>query len=106
MPSTEAESLRTHFQSMADRLAANPEMDLPTLRAMLEELALQAAEPTDVTYEEVEAGGRPAPWCIPVRAATDRAILYTHGGGFVSNTMHSHRSWQRTSPRRRGCARS
>ena len=28
--STESESLRTHFQSMAGRLAANPEMDLPT----------------------------------------------------------------------------
>ena len=91
MPSTESESLRTHFQSMSDRLAANPEMDLPTLRAMLEELAVQAAEPTDVTYEEVDAGGRPALWCIPLGAATDRVILYTHGGGFVSNTMHSHR---------------
>ena len=76
---------------MTDRLAANPEMDLPTLRAMLEELAVQAAEPTDVTYEEVDAGGRPALWCIPLGAATDRVILYTHGGGFVSNTMHSHR---------------
>ena len=58
---------------------------------MLEELADRAAEPTDVTYEEVDAGGVPALWCKPIGAADDRVVLYTHGGGFVSNTMHSHR---------------
>jgi monoterpene epsilon-lactone hydrolase len=91
MPSTESDALREHFQSMSDRMAANPEMDLVTLRSMLEELGGRAAEPTDVTYEEVDAGGRPAMWCNPIGAADDRVILYTHGGGFVSNTMHSHR---------------
>jgi epsilon-lactone hydrolase len=91
MPSSESDALRTHFQSMTDRMAANPEMDLTTLRSMLEELGARAAEPTDVTYEEVDAGGQPAMWCNPIGAAPDRVILYTHGGGFVSNTMHSHR---------------
>lgn len=91
MPSTESEALRDHFQSMSDRMAANPEMDLTTLRSMLEELSARAAEPTNVTYEEVDAGGRPAMWCNPIGADDDRVILYTHGGGFVSNTMHSHR---------------
>ena len=90
MPSTESDALRAHFQSMSDRMAANPEMDLVTLRSMLEELGLRAAEPTDVTYEEVDAGGRPALWCNPIGAAEDRSSS-PHGGGFVSNTMHSHR---------------
>jgi monoterpene epsilon-lactone hydrolase len=91
MPSTESDALRDHFQSMSDRMAANPEMELRTLRSMLEELADRAAEPTQVTYEEVDASGIPALWCQPLDAAGDRVILYTHGGGFVSNTMHSHR---------------
>jgi monoterpene epsilon-lactone hydrolase len=91
MPSTESDALRAHFQSMADRTAANPEMDLSTLRGILEELHQRAAEPTGVTYEEVDAGGRPALWCIPVDGTDDRVILYTHGGGFVVNTMDSHR---------------
>lgn len=91
MPSTESDALRAHFQSMADRTAANPEMDLTTLRGILEELHQRTAEPTGVTYEEVDAGGRPALWCIPVDGADDRVILYTHGGGFVTNTMDSHR---------------
>ena len=57
MPSTQSDALRDHFQSMSDRMAANPEMELRTLRSMLEELADRAAEPTHVTYEEVDAGG-------------------------------------------------
>lgn len=91
MPSKESDALRAHFQSMTDRMAANPQMDLVTLRATLEELHERAAEPTGVTYEEIDAGGRPALWCNPVDATDDRVILYTHGGGFVTNTMHSHR---------------
>jgi acetyl esterase/lipase len=91
VPSKESDALRAHFQSMTDRMAANPQMDLVTLRATLEELHERAAEPTGVTYEEIDAGGRPALWCNPVDATDDRVILYTHGGGFVTNTMHSHR---------------
>jgi monoterpene epsilon-lactone hydrolase len=91
MPSTESDALRAHFQVMSDRLTANPEMDLPALRGMLEELHQRTAEPTRVTYEEVDAGGRPALWCIPLDGADDRVILYTHGGGFVTGTMDSHR---------------
>jgi monoterpene epsilon-lactone hydrolase len=91
MPSTQSDALRAHFQSMSDRTAADPEMDLPTLRGMLEELHQRTAEPTLVTYEEVDAGGRPALWCIPVDGADDRVILYAHGGGFVTGTMDSHR---------------
>jgi acetyl esterase/lipase len=91
VPSKESDALRAHFQSMSDRMAANPQMDLVTLRATLEELHERAAEPTGVTYEEIDAGGRPALWCNPVDATDDRVILYTHGGGFVTNTMHSHR---------------
>jgi acetyl esterase/lipase len=95
VPSKESDALRAHFQSMTDRMAANPEMDLVTLRGTLEELHERAAEPTGVTYEEITidgpAGELPAIWCIPLDGADDRVILYTHGGGFVTNTRHSHR---------------
>lgn len=76
---------------IAARLAANPGMDLDSLRLLLEDLQSLAAEPTDVTYEEVQAGGLPAIWARPIRAAKDRVILYTHGGGFVTNSAASHR---------------
>ena len=91
MPSTESAALKKHFQSMTDRMTANPTMDLLTLRTMLEELHERAAEPTGVTYEEVQAGGRPALWASPIGGAADRVIVYFHGGGFVTGSMDSHR---------------
>lgn len=76
---------------IAAQLASNPEMSLDSLRLLLEDLQSLAAEPTDVTYEEVDAGGIPAIWARPAGAAKDRVIVYTHGGGFVTNSAASHR---------------
>jgi len=91
MPSPRSDALRVTLRSMADRMHANPGMDLPTLRDMMDELQAQSAEPTAVTYEEVETGGRPALWCNPLDSATDRVILYLHGGAFVANSKDTHR---------------
>jgi epsilon-lactone hydrolase len=91
MPSRQSDALRARFQAMADRKAAYPEMDLATIRDMQEGLHRETAEPEQVTYAEVSADGIPALWCLPAGGAADRVLLYMHGGGFVSNSMHSHR---------------
>lgn len=91
MPSTQSDALRAHFQSMNDRSAANPNMDLLTLRSMMEELADRAREPEDVTYSEVETADVRGIWCTPLDASRDHVVLYTHGGGFVGNSASSHR---------------
>ncbi|MCF7551497.1 alpha/beta hydrolase [Pseudonocardia sp. WMMC193] len=91
MASAESAELRTIYQSWSDRMAAAPDMDLPTLRDLFEEWHLPTAEPTGVTYEEVDAGGRPALWCLPLDAADDRVLLYLHGGGFVVGSIATHR---------------
>jgi acetyl esterase/lipase len=44
-----------------------------------------------VTYEDVDAGGVPAILIRPFGAVSDRVIVYTHGGGCVTNTAASHR---------------
>jgi acetyl esterase/lipase len=49
------------------------------------------AEPGGVDYVEVNAGGIPAMWILPKRAVDDRVILYSHGGGFVSGSIYTHR---------------
>ncbi len=103
MPSKESDALREHFQYVTDQLAADPEMGLPTMRGLLEEFSVRSKEPTGVTYEEVDAGGRPAIWCLPLDAADDRVVLYTHGGGFVTNTMHSHRKLAAHLAKAAGC---
>lgn len=91
MASVESQPLKALYESIIGRMAANPDMDLLTMRSMFEELATMAQEPEDVTYAEVDTGEVRGIWCIPVSSPSDRAILYTHGGGFVGNTASSHR---------------
>lgn len=79
------------YTQMGVRMAAEPPMDLPTLRDMLEGLAVLAAEPTDVTYEDVDADGVHAILITPAGAQTDRVIVYAHGGGCVTGSSASHR---------------
>jgi monoterpene epsilon-lactone hydrolase len=84
-------ALYNQFAKITDRLKANPNMELEQMRFLLEELHILTAEPTGVTYEEVDASGVPAIFVRPVDAAADRVIVYTHGGGCVTNSAHSHR---------------
>lgn len=91
MPSVESDALRVHFNSFTERLAANPEAGLATIRGMLEELHARSAEPTDVTYEEVNVGERAGILCTPTERTSTGVVLYFHGGGFVGSSMHTHR---------------
>lgn len=91
MPSTESDALRVQFQSMSDRFAAAPDMDLVTLRSMMDELGELASEPENVTYSEVDADGVRGIWCNPLDASPDHVVYYLHGGGFVGNSASSHR---------------
>lgn len=91
MASPQSEHLKALYSGWAKRMAAQPEMDLDTLRDMFEEWHLATVEPEGVSYAEVDAGGVPAMWCIPEGAAQDRVIIWTHGGGYVVGSMHSHR---------------
>lgn len=90
-PSQESATLSALYRSWVERLGAHPDMDLPTMRDMFEEWHLPTTEPAGVTYAEVDAGGVPALWCIPEQCAADRVVVWTHGGGYVVGSMHSHR---------------
>ncbi|KAF2424428.1 putative esterase/deacetylase [Tothia fuscella] len=92
------------FQKTAAQMAANPNMEISTLRACLEVFHTVCTESTDVTYqEEPNAGTCKGLWEIPVAAKdSSNVILYFQGrrnlylcnnggGGFVTNTTSSHR---------------
>lgn len=89
--SIESGALADLYTSMSGRLAANPAMDLVTMRSMFEEVAALASEPEGVTYAESAVGGVSGIWCRPVAAPSDRAALYFHGGGFMASSASSHR---------------
>jgi len=84
-------ALKKSYQRSAARMAANPAMDLDSLRDMLEGLHELASEPVRVTYEDVDCDGVPAILAKPAGAPDDRVIVYTHGGGCVTGSSHSHR---------------
>jgi acetyl esterase/lipase len=91
MGTAQPNALKDRYDSFSARMAADPAMDVATLRNMLDSLSELAAEPTDVTYADLDAGGVPAILATPLRAAPDRVIVYSHGGGCVTGSSHSHR---------------
>jgi len=84
-------SLKRYYGQVSARMAANPAMDLDSLRDMLDSLHVLASEPVDVSYEDVDCDGVSAILAKPAGAASDRVIVYTHGGGCVTGSSHSHR---------------
>lgn len=89
--SPQAGAIVSLYRSWAARMAAQPEMDLDTLRDLFDEWHLLTAEPVGVTYEETDADGVPVMWCRPVGAVEDRVLIWAHGGGYVVGSRHTHR---------------
>ena len=73
MPSKQSEAVRRRWE--AARLAMAGEGEAPDDESWGD----LTAEPREVDYTEVEAGGRPAMWLVPKRARTDRVLLCLHG---------------------------
>jgi acetyl esterase/lipase len=80
MANAEPDVVLTTYPSWSDRMAATPDMDLPTLRNLFEEWHIPAAEPSGVGYEEADAGGLPVLWCLPEGAAADRVLVFSNAG--------------------------
>jgi acetyl esterase/lipase len=58
---------------------------------------------SDVGVEPVSANGVPAEWTSTPSAASDAAILYVHGGGYVIGSLDSHRHLVAEAGRAAGC---
>ena len=75
----------------AAALAAKPDMPLDEMRGLFEHLGDVTGEPGGVDYIETNAGGVPALWAVPKGCAEDRVLLCSHGGGYVTGSMFTHR---------------
>lgn len=91
MPSPQSEALKSLYQHWSEALAKNPTMPLDELRRLFDHWGDVTAEPGGVDYIEVDAGGVPALWAVPKGCAQDRVLQCTHGGGYVTGSMYSHR---------------
>jgi len=91
MASKQSEQLSTMYRGWIAAMGANPQMPLDEMRALLGHMGDVAGEPGGVDYIETDAGGVPALWAVPKGCAQDRVLLCSHGGGFVTGSMFTHR---------------
>ena len=91
MASKQSNQLTTLYKSWIAALSANPEMPLDELRAMFEHWGDVTAEPGGMDFIETDAGGVPALWAVPKTCTQDRVLLCSHGGGYVTGSMYTHR---------------
>ncbi len=91
MASKQSEKLVAYYESVIGALAVNPEMPLDEMREMFGHWGDVTAEPGGVDYIETDAGGVPALWAVPKGSAQDRVLLCSHGGGYVTGSMFTHR---------------
>lgn len=56
-----------------------------------EEISKLATEPPGISEVNVDVEGLRAVWLIPDGAASDRAMLWFHGGGYMTGSIRSHR---------------
>jgi epsilon-lactone hydrolase len=68
----------------------NPNATVAQMRGGMEKTSEHVAR--DVKCEPLRIGDIPAEWIIPPEAASDRVILYLHGGGYVMGSIATHRA--------------
>lgn len=61
------------------------------VRANLEKLMAMVKLPGNVSFEKTDCGGIPGEWALPNNMNNNGAILYLHGGAYISGSIDTHR---------------
>jgi acetyl esterase/lipase len=91
MASKESAVLGEMYKSWVSTMAENPDMSVEETRRMFEHWGDVTGEPEGVDYMEVDANGVRCMWAKPKGGDETRALLCTHGGGYMVGSMYSHR---------------
>ena len=81
------------LQTIIDLLRSQPliDADFPARRANMEAGASLWPVPEGSSVEPVDAGGVSCEWVGMPGVATDRAVLYVHGGAYTTGSLATHR---------------
>jgi len=91
MASVESEVIKDLYKNWVDSMTENPDMSLEETRRMFEHWGDITGEPEGVDYIEVDANGVRCMWAKPKNSDETRALLCSHGGGYMVGSMYSHR---------------
>lgn len=67
------------------------DINIATVRAGMDQLAMMGKLPNDVKCKPVIAGSVPAEWITTPNTENQKVILYLHGGGYVAGSIASYR---------------
>ncbi|BCJ30013.1 alpha/beta hydrolase fold domain-containing protein [Actinocatenispora sera] len=90
MPSAEMRGLIERFRVRKRDRAGQPPARLDQAREAFAPAGEIHPIPTDVRVTPVDADGVSAYWLDPPGVATDRVLLFVHGGGFSRGSLRSH----------------
>jgi monoterpene epsilon-lactone hydrolase len=90
MPSVEMSAAIERFRARRRERAGQPPVPLDRAREAFAPAGEIHPIPADVRVTPVDAGGVPAYWLDPPGVATDRVLLFVHGGGFGRGSLRSH----------------
>lgn len=91
MASVQSDELKNLYAGWVVAMRDKPDMSLDEIRRVFSHWGDVTTDPGGVDYIEVDAGGVPAMWVVPKGSAQDRALLCSHGGGYVVGSMFTHR---------------
>jgi epsilon-lactone hydrolase len=92
MRSWQARLLEIYFHLEHTFSPGKGKADVGKERAGLDGLGALFEPPGGVQAVRELAGGVPAEWLVPANVAAGRAVLYLHGGSYISGSINSHRT--------------
>ena len=82
----------TEIDTVREMLASSPRpAGLNERRTRLDALGTRYSLPADLRVEAADANGVAAEWTTTPEAEPSSAVLFLHGGGYVSGSLDSHR---------------
>ncbi len=91
MASIESNDIKHLYKGWVSAMSKNPEMGLEELRQLFDHWGDITAEPGGVDYIEQPIGDFNTMWAIPKNCDQTQVALCTHGGGYVTGSMFTHR---------------
>ena len=87
--------MREYLSGMKNQSTQKSKLDRSVAeeRADLDAFMSQLPIPEQVVFEDLSLGGRPAKKVLPNDSATDRAVLFFHGGGYRVGSLDGYKSF-------------
>jgi monoterpene epsilon-lactone hydrolase len=89
--SPESAALKELYVYWGERISASGDDVLDVVRDLYDGWGKLATEAEGVSFQTVKNDGVTGIWAIPPDAASDAAILYLHGGGYIGGGSKGHR---------------